>query len=80
MGKDDLEDISDEEVDWSNDGENIMIVEESIDEEESNCEFTNEREVIERPTVFDRLGHRSPVVKDNQSRSRIVLEVVKKLV
>ena len=63
LGKDDLEDISDEEVDWSNDGENIMIVEESIDEEESNCEFTNEREVIERPTVFDRLGHRSPVVK-----------------
>ena len=63
LGKDDLEDISDEEVDWSNDGENIMIVEESIDEELSNCEFTNEREVVEKPTVFDRLGHRSPVVK-----------------
>ena len=34
-----------------------------IYEEESNCEFMNERKVIERPTVFERLGHRSPVVK-----------------
>ena len=63
LGTDDLEDVSDEEMDWSNDEENIMIVEESIDEELSNCEFTNEREVVEKPTVFDRLGHRSPVVK-----------------
>ena len=45
LGKDDLEDVSDEEIDWSNDEENIMIVEESIDEELSggkgaspNCE------------------------------------------
>ena len=51
LGRDDLEEVSDEEVDWSNDEENLMIVEESIDEEESNCEFTNERKVIERPTV-----------------------------
>ena len=43
LGRDDLEEVSDEEVDWSNDEENLMIVEESIDEEESNCEFTNER-------------------------------------
>ena len=63
LGRDDLEEVSDEEVDWSNDEENLMIVEESIDEEESNCEFTNERKVIERPTFFERLGHRSPVVK-----------------
>ena len=63
LGRDDLEEVSGEEVDWSNDEENLMIVEESIDEEESNCEFTNERKVIERPTVFERLGHRSPVVK-----------------
>ena len=55
LGTDDLEDVSDEEMDWSNDEENIMIVEESIDEELSNCEFTNEREVVEKPTVFDRL-------------------------
>ena len=47
LGRDDLEEVSDEEVDWSNDEENLMIVEESIDEEESNCEFTNEREVVE---------------------------------
>ena len=40
LGRDDLEEVSDEEVDWSNDEENLMIVEESIDEEESNCEFT----------------------------------------
>ena len=66
LGRDDLEEVSDEEVDWSNDEENLMIVEESIDEEESNCEFTNERKVIERPTVFERLGHRSPVVKRQQ--------------
>ena len=27
LGRDDLEEVSDEEVDWSNDEENLMIVE-----------------------------------------------------
>ena len=31
LGRDDLEEVSDEEVDWSNDEENLMIIEESID-------------------------------------------------
>ena len=39
LGTDDLEDVSDEEMDWSNDEENIRIVEESIDEEEQEPTF-----------------------------------------